>query len=148
MPGRTPPENFWSRAAAALRGRPGLVTFAAVVMFLVAGSEFIIAVRRLAWATWFLIGDFGGLEWALWLWGVVDATFAIIAFYAGYEIVRARDSGRIVGIAIATFSALSWLYNIRTASWAAAIVIPLDILIIYGLAANREYFRGGSITTP
>jgi hypothetical protein len=141
-----PPDSLWRRAEAALRRRPSLVIFPAIVMFLIAGSEFIIAIRRLAWATVVLTGAFGGFDWALWLWGVLDATFGFIAFYAGYEILRARDSGRIVGIAIATFSALSWSYNIRTASWAAAVVIPLDILIIYGLAANGEYFRGGLTT--
>jgi hypothetical protein len=46
----------------------------------------------------------------------------------------------------AIFSAVRWLFFLPIALIAAVVFIAIDILIIYGLVANEEYFRATSGT--
>lgn len=45
----------------------------------------------------------------------------------------------MVGLVVASFSAVRWFFSIPAAPWAAAVVILAGILIIYGLAVNSGY---------
>jgi hypothetical protein len=121
--------------------RPGLVTFAAAMLFLLGGFQLMYAILEFANATWVAInvaGTFGG---PLWLWGIIDLLFAIIVFGAASDILRGGQYGRTVGLIIAGLSALRWFFYIPAAPWVAAVVIAVDILIIYALVAHGEFFR-------
>lgn len=128
----------------ALGRRPGMVTFAAVMMFLLGGFQLAWALTELANAAWFTgtaYGNFGGY---LWLWAIVDILIAAVAFYAGYDILRGGTFGRIFGIIIAGFSAVRWFFLLPVAPLAALIMIVLDSLILYGLLAHEEYFSSST----
>jgi hypothetical protein len=121
--------------------RPGLVTFAAIMMFLLAGFQAMYAILEFANATWVAVnvaGTFGG---ALWLWGIIDAAFAVVAVSAGADLLRGGQFGRTFGLVIASLSAIRWFFYIPAAPWTAVVVIVVNILIIYGLVAHSEYFR-------
>ncbi len=133
---------------ATLDRRPGLVTFAAIMMFLVAGFQIMFAILEFARATWVAVNVEGTIGGPLWLWGIIDVLFGLVALYAGVDILRGGDVGRIVGIIIAAFSALRWFFYIPAAPWAAVVVIVVDVLIIYGLAAHGEYFRRSTFPNP
>ena len=123
------------------RQRPGLVTFAAIMMFLLAGFQVMYAILEFAHAAWVAVnvaGTFGG---PLWLWGIIDAVFAAVAFYAGTDLLRGGQFGRTFGLIIASLSTIRWFFYIPAAPWTAVVVIVVNILIIYGLVAHSEYFR-------
>lgn len=130
-----------SQAPQTLGRRPGLVTFAAIMMFLLGGFQLTFAILEFANATWIALNVYGSFGGYLWLWGIIDALFALVAIYAGYDLLRGGVFGQWVGIAIAAVSAIRWFFYLPAAPWLAVVIIAVDILIIYGLVAHQEYFE-------
>ena len=65
-------------------GRPGLVTFAAVMMFTLGGFHVLLAISEFARSTWVLSRlDIELLIPSLILWGFIDLLIGLIAVYAG-----------------------------------------------------------------
>lgn len=128
----------------ALVQRPGMVTFAAVMMFLLGGFEVAWALTEFGNAAWIsgtVYGNYGGY---LWIWGIVDVIFALVAFYAGYDILRGGTFGLVFGVIIAGFSAVRWFFMLPVLPLAAVVIILLDALILYGLLAHADYFSAQS----
>jgi hypothetical protein len=119
---------------------PGLVMFAAAMMFLLGGFHIMIAIEEFVHATWLAINVEGTVGGPLWLWGIIDAVFAVIALYAGYDLLRGGVFGRIAGLIVASVSAIRWFFYIPAAPLLAVVVIVADVLIIYGLTVHSEYF--------
>jgi hypothetical protein len=127
-------------ATPAVARRPGLVTFAGIMLLLLAGLEATWALVQFFNAAWFatnVYGDFGGY---LWLWAILDGLMALVAFYAGFDVLRGGTFGQVFGIVIAAFGAMRWFFYLPAAPWIAAVVIAVDVLIVYGLVAHSEYF--------
>src|SRR3712207_9535901 len=82
-------------ARAATHRRPGMLTFAAVMMFVVAGFEALAALLAFAGTGWW-VTDAGNLVYAnFFWWGVVDTIIALLALYAGVDILRGRTYGLV-----------------------------------------------------
>jgi hypothetical protein len=126
--------------------RPGLVTFAAVMLLLVFGLYATYAILEFVQGTWILLNTANVPGGRLWIWGIVDALFALVALYAAYDLLRGGRVGRIIGLVYAIFSAVRWFFFLPIAPIAAIVFIAVDILIIYGLVAHGEYFRATSGT--
>ena len=128
--------------------RPGLVTFAAVMMFILAGFQFIWALIEFSNAHYLSTttpyGDFSGYLWA---WGVFDLLLAVVIAFAGVSLLRGGVYGQIIGLVVACISAIRWFFYIPAQPWMALAVIGIDILIIYGLVAHTEYFGSASDST-
>lgn len=138
MAGATNPE---SKAYATGRERPGLVTFAASMMYLLAAFQIIFAFFEFARAAWVAVnvaGTFGG---PLWVWGIADALFAVLICYAATDLLRGGRFGRYFGLALAGLSALRWFWYLPAEPWIAIVVIAVNIIIIYGLVAHADYFH-------
>ncbi|HEV8191898.1 MAG TPA: hypothetical protein VGP82_10500 [Ktedonobacterales bacterium] len=124
--------------------RPAMVTFAAVMMFLLAGLQAtwaIVEFFNVAWIAGTTYGTFGGY---LWIWAILDVLIAGFSFYAGYDILAGGTFGYIYGVIVAGFSAMRWFFYLPAAPVLGVVVIAIDILIIYGLVANADYFRASS----
>jgi hypothetical protein len=131
-----------SVGARAAAHRPGLLTFAAVMMFVVAGFEALAALFAFAGTGWW-VTDMGNLVYAnLVLWGIVDLVIALIALYAGMDILRGGAYGLMVGYLFAVVGAIRWLFVIPAAPVLAVVVIALCVMVIYGLAKYSDYFEG------
>ena len=121
--------------------RPGLVTFAGVMMFVLGGFQLTWAIVEFSNAAWLSGTAYGTFHGYLWLWAILDLLLAAASFYAGYDILRGGMFGYMYAVLVAAFSAIRWFFLLPVAPWMGLIVIALDILIIYGLVANAEYFR-------
>ena len=131
-----------SVGARAAAHRPGLLTFAAVMMFVVAGFEALAALFAFAGTGWW-VTEAGNLVYAnLVLWGIVDLVIALIALYAGIDILRGGAYGLMVGYLFAVVGAIRWLFVIPAAPVLAVVVIALCVMVIYGLAKHSDYFEG------
>ena len=125
-----------SRAAAR---RPGVLTFAAVVMFIVAGLEALSALMAFAGTGWW-VTEAGNLVYANFVvWGVVDTIIALIALYAGIDLLRGGTFGFVMGYLFAVVSAIRWLFVIPAAPVLAVVVIALCVMVIYALAKDSDY---------
>ena len=128
-------------ARAATHRRPGMLTFAAVVMFVVAGFEALSALLAFAGTGWWVTSE-GDLVYASFVfWGIIDAIIAIIAIYAGIDILRGGTYGLLVGYLFAIVGTMRWLFAIPAAPVLAVVIIALCVMVIYGLAKYSDYFE-------
>jgi len=132
------------RSRAAAHRRPGMLTFAAIMMFVVAGLEGLSALLSFAGTGWW-VTEAGNLVYANFVfWGILDLIIAIIALYAGIDILRGGTYGLMVGYLFAVFGAIRWLFVIPAAPVLAVVVIALCVMVIYGLAEHSDYFDEGA----
>jgi hypothetical protein len=126
------------RSGGVVTRRPGMVTFAAVMMFLVAGFEALSALLAFAGTGWW-VTDAGNLVYANFvLWGIVDLIIALIAVYAGIDLLRGGTFGLVMGYLFAGLGAIRWLFVIPAAPVLAVVVIALCVMVIYALAKYSE----------
>jgi hypothetical protein len=122
--------------------RPDLVTFAAIMMFTLGGFHVLLAISEFANSTWVLSRlDVELLIPSLILWGFIDLIIGLIAVYAGRSIIIGGTFGWIMGQIFATVGMVRWLFYIPVAPVLAIAIIALDLLIIYGLVKNSDYFQ-------
>jgi hypothetical protein len=127
--------------ARAVTHRPGILTFAAVMMFVVAGLEGLSALLNFAGTGWW-VTETGNLVYANFVfWGILDLIIAIIALYAGIDILRGGTYGLVVGYLFAVVGAIRWLFVIPAAPVLAVVVVALCVMVIYGLAKHSDYFE-------
>ena len=128
-----------SRAAA---HRPGVLTFAAVIMFVVAGLEALTALLAFVGTGWW-VTSMGDLVYANFVvWGIVDLVIALIALYAGIDLLRGGTFGRGMGYLFAVVGAIRWLFVIPAAPVLAVVVIALCVMVVYALAKHSDYAEG------
>ena len=126
-------------AAAATHRRPGLLTFAAVMMFVVAGVEALAALLAFAGTGWW-VTDMGNLVYTNFvLWGILDSIIALLALIGGIDILRGGTFGFVMGYLFAVIGAIRWLFVIPAAPVLAVVVITLCVMVIYGLAKYSDY---------
>jgi hypothetical protein len=122
--------------------RPGMVTFAAVMMFVVAGFEALSALLNFAGTGWWVTAA-GNLVYANFVvWGIVDLIIALIALYAGISLLRGGAFGLVMGYLFAIVGAIRWLFVIPAAPVLAVVVIALCVMVIYGLAKYSDQLEG------
>jgi hypothetical protein len=128
-------------AGAATHRRPGLLTFAAVMMFVVAGLEALSALLDFAGTGWW-VTEAGNLVYANFVfWGILDLIIALIALFAGIDILRGGTLGLVMGYFFAVVGAIRWLFVIPAAPVLAVVVVALCVMVIYGLAKHSDYFE-------
>ena len=119
--------------------RPGVLTFAAVIMFVVAGLEALSALLAFAGTGWWATST-GDLVYTNFVfWGVLDAVIALIALYAGIDLQRGGAFGLVMGYLFAVVAAIRWFFVIPAAPVLAVVVIALCVMVIYGLAKHSDY---------
>jgi hypothetical protein len=127
-------------ASVATHRRPGMLTFAAIMMFVVAGFEALAALLAFAGTGWWATSE-GNLVYANFMfYGILDTIIALIALYAGISILRGGTYGLIVGYIFAIMGAIRWLFVIPAAPVLAVVVVALCVMVIYGLARYTDYF--------
>ena len=126
------------RSRAATHRRPGMVTFAAVLMFVVAGLEALSALLAFAGTGWW-VTSMGDLVYANFVfWGILDLIIALIALIAGIDLLRGGSFGIVMGYLFAVVAAIRWFFVIPAAPVLAVVVIALCVMVIYGLAKYSE----------
>ena len=124
------------------RRRPDLVTFAAIIMFTLGGFHVLLAISEFANSTWVLSrSDIQLFIPILIIWGAIDLIIGAIALYAGFSILSGGTLGWLLGVAFACVGIIRWLFYIPVSPLLAIAIIALDVLIIYGLVKDSDYFQ-------
>jgi hypothetical protein len=127
------------RSGGAVARRPGMLTFAAVIMFMVAGFEALSAILAFAGSGWW-VTEMGNLVYANFvLWGILDLVLALIALYAGIDLLRGGTFGAVMGYLFGGLGAIRWLFVIPAAPVLALVIITLCVMVIYGISAHSDY---------
>ncbi len=116
----------------------GLVVFAAVMMFLVGGSHIIAGLGVISDPESVEVGR--PLLLDLEVWGWVHLFLGILIIFAGIGLYSGATWARVVGIVLATASALGAFTSLSD-SPRALILIGIDVLIIWALARHGAALR-------
>ena len=121
--------------------RPALVTFSAILLFLLGSFQLVVAVTE------FFRYAFGALpplagNYNI-FWGALDVLYALILLYAGYALLQGQPVGRTVALIVAVFAAIRWFFYLWYVPWAAVVVIGICLLVIYAMSAHEDYFTNG-----
>ncbi len=85
----------------------------------------------------------GNLMYAIFvILGIVDSIIALIALYAGIDLLRGGPFGLGMGYAFAVVGAIRWLFFIPAAPVLAVVVVALCVMVAYGLAKHSDYAEG------
>jgi hypothetical protein len=127
------------RSGGAVARRPRMVTFAALIMFMVAGFEALSAILAFGGTGWW-VTEMGNLVYANFvLWGILDL---LIALYAGIDLLRGGGFGRATAYVFAIVGAIRWLFVIPAAPILSVVIIALCVMVIYALARDSDYEAG------
>ena len=123
-------------------GRPGLLTYAAIMMFVLGGFHILLAISEFANSTWAQSRlDIEVFIPILFIWGIVDLIIGSLAVYAGRSILRGGTFGLATGYIFASLGIIRWLFHIPVSPVLAVVVIALAALVIYGLVKHTDYFQ-------
>jgi hypothetical protein len=124
-------------------GRPGLLTYAAIMMFVLGGFHILVAISEFADSTWVRSRlDIELVIPSLFIWGILDLIIGAIALYAGFSTLRGGMFGWIMGYTFAVLGIIRWLFYIPVAPVLAVVVIVLAMLVVYALVQHTDYFQG------
>jgi hypothetical protein len=125
--------------------RPGLVTFAAVMLFLTAGFSVVWAIVAISQPEWlrnaYNANGFSTVSGTAWALSFLDLLVGAIAIYGGVSVLRGGLIAQVIGLSIAGFSAIRWFFFMPVVPWVAITMIALDVLVVYGLVAHSDYFE-------
>ena len=123
--------------------RPGLLTFAAVMMFALGGFQLLLAISEFANGTW-VLGSLNTVFFiqSLIILGTIDVVIGLIALFGGISLLRGGAFGWITGYIFAVLGAIWWLFHIPAWPVLAVVLIVLDVLVIYGLAKYTDDIQG------
>jgi hypothetical protein len=121
--------------------RSGWTTFAGIMLAIAGVANGLWAWAALrdaaAWGDYRPIADaafVGPLEF----WGWIALGWAVIVIIGAVLLLKNHSSGRIMGITVASISAVFWLLAFPTFPLLALAILAIDVLIIYGLAVHGE----------
>ncbi len=120
--------------------RPGLVTFASILMFMTGGLHLVWSIEGFSDAAWLSEISTGLFGDQILIWAIIDLILAVVAVVAGYSLWQGGKFGWWVGMIASVVIAVRWIFYIPWVPIGALVVIAISILIIYGLAEHEDYF--------
>ncbi len=123
----------YDRAAAIAERQNGWVQFSGLMLVFsgiwIAFEGFIAFFR----STYFIGGAVFG---ALWIWALVWLGFGLLLLAAGGAVMSGRSWGRWFGIVVVLLAMLMHMLSFATYPWWSAVMIAIDVLVLYGLTAR------------
>ena len=126
-------------AKRAASSTPGVVTFAAVVLFVLAGLHAIYAVSEFADSLWALDRTEGIAGGDLWVWGIVDSVIAVLLATGGVSLLAGHPYGRWIAIIWAILAAIRWLYWIPAAPLFSVVMVVIAMVVLYAATVYPEH---------
>ena len=120
--------------------RPGVVTFSAIMMFVVAGMQLMMAIDQFQSASWLGNTSFGIFGDNYTGSAIVDLILAAVFVIAGITILQGQSFGRWVAIIAASLSAIRTFWFIWYFPIPGLIVVAIDLTVIYAMVSYPEYF--------
>lgn len=93
-------------------------------------------------STWFIGSAVFG---SLWIWALAWLVFGVLLFAAGAAVTAGQSWGRWFGIVVVTLALLLHMLSFATYPWWSAIMIGVDILILFGLTARWQKGEGAPV---
>jgi hypothetical protein len=120
----------------------GWISFAAIMMILLGAFQLVEGFVALFRPAYYLVGSAGLVVPVSYTgWGWLQLLIGILVVGAGFGVMAGATWARVVGIALASLSALVNLVFIAAYPLWAIIIIAVDIAVIFALASDRRSSR-------
>ena len=119
----------------------GLILFAAVMMFVGGGFQAIAGLAAIFENEFYTVTPNYVLEFDVSAWGWIHLLLGVIVIFAGYGLLSGQTWARVVGIVLASVSALVNFAFIPYYPFWSLTIIALDVFIIWALATQARAFR-------
>lgn len=116
----------------------GFVVFAAMMMMLVGSFHFFQGLAAIFEDEFFVVGQNYIYDVDVTAWGWIHLILGVIIFCAGAGALSGQTWARVVGITLASLSALANFFFIPYYPLWALLIIALDILVIWALAVYGQ----------
>ena len=113
----------------------GLVVFAGVMMIMAGVFHALTGLAAILENEFFVVGPNYVYELDVTAWGWIHLIFGIVVAAAGWGVFNGATWARVVGISLATISAIANFFFIPYQPVWALLIIALDVLVIGALAA-------------
>jgi hypothetical protein len=84
----------------------------------------------------------GAVFGSLWIWAIAWVAFGVLLIAAGSAVISGRTWARWFGIVVVTLAALVHMLSFATYPWWSAVMIAIDVLILFGLTARWQRSEG------
>jgi hypothetical protein len=124
--------------------RSGWVTFAGVMLLILGVLNIIYGIAAIDDASFF-VNDTKFIFSDLQTWGWIALIVGVLQVFAAFSLWAGGAYGRIVGIAVATLSAIAALLSIPAYPFWSLAIFAVDIVIIHQIAVNGTTGRRVSV---
>ena len=124
-----------------ITGWVGWITFAGVMMLLVAVFHFIIGLTALFNSHWFVSTAQSTYLLNITGWGWVQVLLGAAIGLAGLSLFSGNMGGRVVAVLLAGLSAIANLGFLSTYPLWSLVVITIDVLIMYAVTVHGSEMR-------
>lgn len=90
-------------------------------------------------STWYIGSPVYG---SLWVWALLWLVFGILMMAAGGAVTIGRSWGRWFGIVVVLLAALVHMASFAAYPWWSAVMIAIDVLVLFGLTARWNVSEG------
>ena len=122
-------------------GWAGWVAFVGIVMVVAGFFQGLMGLLALLNGNFFVIDAGSVFLFNVVAWGWVHLVVGLVLALAGFSVLKGHAFGRTIGIIVALLSLLGSLALVVASPIWSTLLIALDILVIYGLAAHGRELR-------
>jgi hypothetical protein len=117
----------------------GFAIFAGVMLMMVGVFEALAGLAAIIDDQYFVVSKNYAFEFDTTAWGWIHLIYGVILIFAGYGVFKGATWSRVVGITLASISAIGNFFFIPYQPVWAVLIIALDVLVIAALCAyNRD----------
>jgi len=114
----------------------GWVAFAGVMMVLAGMFQAVAGLTALMRDTWYVVSAESLLVFNYTAWGWIHLLAGIVVLLAGFSVLHGATWARVVGVVLASLSALANIAWINAYPLWSVIVITIDIIVIHALVVH------------
>ena len=123
--------------ARASYNRVGWVNFASTILLLIAAFQVVVGLTAILRSGTYTVAESSlavNVDYAAWGW--LHLLLGVVAGAAAFGLVRGLMWARVVGICVASLSAVVHLAFIPSNPFVSILVISIDVLVIYAIAVH------------
>jgi hypothetical protein len=114
----------------------GWVFFAGIMMILSGFFEIIAGLTALLRHSWYLVTSSHLLVFNYTSWGWIDLAFGLLILLAGISVLHGSTWARVVGVILASLSAVGSLASVNSYPLWSLVIITIDLLVVYALVVH------------
>lgn len=119
----------------------GFISFAAVMMIMTGAFQALAGLVAILRDQFYVVTANYVFQFDVTTWGWIHLILGVVVVAAGLGVLSGQTWGRVVGITLALLSAIANFLFVPYYPFWSLLIIGLDVLVIWALAAHGDAFR-------